>query len=81
MRLEASGPGCLGLRAFLVGAACSRDLATRTAAVIAVADDDVRKSLVKRFPYGVLSSEDPDGILILGIMNLHRAPDYWKHRV
>ena len=37
MRLEASGPGCLGSRALLVGAACSRDLATKTAAVVAVA--------------------------------------------
>jgi plasmid stabilization system protein ParE len=44
-------------------------------------DGDVRRSLVKRFPYGVLYSEEADGILILAVMNLHRAPDYWKHRV
>ncbi|MBK1618888.1 plasmid stabilization protein [Lamprobacter modestohalophilus] len=47
----------------------------------ATLDDDVRRSLVKRFPYGVLYSEESDGILILAVMNLHRAPDYWKHRV
>lgn len=46
-----------------------------------ILDGDVRRSLVKRFPYGVLYSEEPDGILILAVMNLHRAPDYWKHRV
>jgi hypothetical protein len=45
-----------------------------------VLDGDVRRSLVKRFPYGVLYSEETDGILILAVMNLHRAPDYWKHR-
>lgn len=44
-------------------------------------DGDVRRSLVKRFPYGVLYSEESTGILILAVMNLHRAPDYWKHRV
>lgn len=44
-------------------------------------DGDVRRSLVKRFPYGVLYSEDAGDILILAVMNLHRAPDYWKHRV
>jgi len=36
---------------------------------------------VKRFPYGVLYSEEADGIFILAVMNLHRAPDYWKRRV
>ena len=44
-------------------------------------DGDVRRSLIKRFPYGVLYSEETDGILILAVMNLHRAPGYWKHRV
>ena len=44
-------------------------------------DGEVRRSLVKRFPYSVLYSEEADGILILAVMNLHRAPDYWKHRV
>ncbi|MCK5649354.1 MAG: type II toxin-antitoxin system RelE/ParE family toxin [Gammaproteobacteria bacterium] len=43
-------------------------------------DGEVRRSLVKRFPYGVLYSEEINGIYILAIMNLHRHPDYWKHR-
>ena len=46
-----------------------------------ILDGDVRRSLVKRFPYGVLYSEEADGVFILAVMNLHRAPDYWKHRV
>jgi len=46
-----------------------------------ILDGEVRRSLVKRFPYGVLYSEDAGDILILAVMNLHRAPDYWKHRV
>lgn len=44
-------------------------------------ETDVRRCLVHRFPYGVLYSVEPNGIFILAVMNLHRAPDYWKHRL
>lgn len=44
-------------------------------------EDEVRRCLVHRFPYGVLYSVEPDGIFILAVMHLHRDPDYWKHRV
>jgi hypothetical protein len=43
-------------------------------------DEDIRRCLVKRFPYGVLYSEEQDGIWIIAIMHLHRSPDYWKQR-
>ncbi len=42
---------------------------------------EVRRCLVHRFPYAVLYSIEPQGIFILGIMHLHRDPDYWKHRL
>ncbi len=45
-----------------------------------VLDGDVRRSLVKRFPYGILYAQAEDGILILAVMNLHREPGYWKNR-
>ena len=45
-----------------------------------VLEDEVRRSLVKRFPYGVIYSEEQNGIFILAVMNLHRDPDYWKDR-
>lgn len=41
---------------------------------------DIRRSLVNRFPYGVLYSEDQEGLFIVAVMNLHRDPDYWKER-
>lgn len=44
-------------------------------------EPEVRRCLVHRFPYGVLYSVEPDGIFILAVMNLHRDPDYWKHRL
>lgn len=43
-------------------------------------EDDIRRCLTSRFPYGVLYSIETDGIFILAVMQLHRNPDYWKHR-
>lgn len=45
-----------------------------------VLEGEVRRSLVRRFPYGVLYSEAPDGIFVIAVMNLHRTPGYWKNR-
>ncbi|HPB82497.1 MAG TPA: type II toxin-antitoxin system RelE/ParE family toxin [Spirochaetota bacterium] len=42
---------------------------------------DVRRSLVKRFPYGVLYSHEDGFIFIIAVMHLHRDPEYWKDRV
>lgn len=43
-------------------------------------EGDVRRSLVRRFPYGILYSEEEGGIFIVAVMHLHRKPGYWKHR-
>ena len=42
--------------------------------------DGVRRSLVRRFPYGVLYTNQSGGIVIIAVMNLHRNPRYWKNR-
>ena len=43
---------------------------------------EIRRCQTKRFPYGVLYSvESNDQIYILAIMDLHRAPNYWKNRL
>ncbi|MGO9243341.1 MAG: type II toxin-antitoxin system RelE/ParE family toxin [Verrucomicrobiia bacterium] len=46
-----------------------------------VLEDNVRRCLVHRFPYGVLYSIGQDEIFILAVMHLHRDPGYWKSRV
>jgi len=46
-----------------------------------VLEGDVRRSLVRRFPFGVLYAEESDGILIVAVMNLHREPGYWRTRL
>ncbi len=45
-----------------------------------VLEGEVRRTLVKRFPYGILYSEEENGIFILAVMHLHRKPGYWHHR-
>lgn len=45
-----------------------------------ILENEVRRCLTHRFPYGVLYSIEKDGILILAVMHLHRDPEYWKKR-
>jgi plasmid stabilization system protein ParE len=45
-----------------------------------VIEQDIRRSLVRRFPYGILYLEQEKEIYILAVMHLHRDPEYWKHR-
>ena len=45
-----------------------------------IIEEDIRRSLVRRFPYGILYSEEQEGIYIVAVMHLHREPEYWKHR-
>lgn len=42
--------------------------------------EDVRRRLVRRFPYAVMYTIKPEGVRILGIMNLKRRPLYWVGR-
>jgi len=44
-------------------------------------EGEVRRCLTTRFPYGVLYSQEPNGIFVLAVMHLHRDPDYWKYRI
>ena len=46
-----------------------------------ILEDDIRRSLVRRFPYGLLYAEEEDKVFITAVMHLHREPDYWKHRM
>jgi len=40
-----------------------------------------RRSLIERFPYGIIYSAENDGIFIAAVMHLKRKPDYWKKRI
>ncbi len=46
-----------------------------------IVDGDVRRCLVKTFPFGILFRVCPDFFAVMAVMHLHRDPDYWKNRV
>jgi plasmid stabilization system protein ParE len=43
-------------------------------------DKDIRRCLVKRFPYGILYDIGVDKIIVIAVAHLHRKPDYWIDR-
>lgn len=43
-------------------------------------DEDVRRALLRRFPYGVYYCTEADHIQILAILHLHRSPSIWRSR-
>jgi toxin ParE1/3/4 len=45
-----------------------------------VMDEDVRRCLTRKFPYGILYTIEQDCILILAVMHCSREPGYWKSR-
>jgi toxin ParE1/3/4 len=45
-----------------------------------IVEEDVRRCLVNRFPYGIIYSIERGEIFILAVMHLRRHPDYWKTR-
>ena len=44
-------------------------------------EEDVRRCLVRVFPYSVLYTVEPDFILIIAVMHAKRRPGYWRHRL
>lgn len=45
-----------------------------------VIDEDVRRCLTRKFPYGILYTIEQEYILILAVMHCSREPRYWKNR-
>jgi plasmid stabilization system protein ParE len=42
---------------------------------------DIRRRVLRRFPYAILYQVDPDEIVILAVMHQRRQPDYWHGRI
>ena len=40
-----------------------------------------RRCRTSGFPYGIIYQVRKDVILVVGVMHLHRDPEYWKSRV
>ena len=43
-------------------------------------DFEIRRCLVRRFPYALLYAVEKDCAMIYAVMHVHRDPDYWKSR-
>ena len=42
---------------------------------------DLRRRLIRRFPYGVLYRIEQEEIVIVAVAHLRKKPGYWKNRV
>jgi len=45
-----------------------------------IIEDDVRRYLVRRFPYGLYYTLEGEVVVIWAVKHLHREPDYWQER-
>lgn len=45
-----------------------------------IVERDVRRLILRRFPYSVLYRIGPGQIRVLGINHQSRHPDYWRYR-
>jgi plasmid stabilization system protein ParE len=43
-------------------------------------EEDVRRYLIRRFPYGLHYTIEGEGVVIWAVKHLHRDPDYWQER-
>jgi len=46
-----------------------------------ILEGDLRRRLIKRFPFGILYRIEPEKILIVAVAHLRKKPGYWKKRV
>jgi toxin ParE1/3/4 len=46
-----------------------------------IVEEDVRRHLIKRFPFGIYYTIEDDYILIMAVMHMSRRPGYWKKRL
>ena len=61
-----------------------RDVFTRVTAnppIHAAVYQDVRKAVVKKFPYVVLYREEPTEVIVVAVFHTSRDPSIWQSRV
>jgi plasmid stabilization system protein ParE len=46
-----------------------------------IIEEDIRRCVARRFPYGVLYTVENDYVLIVAVMHGSREPGYWRHRI
>lgn len=46
-----------------------------------VIEGELRRRLVRRFPFGILYRIEPEEIVIVAVAHLRRKPCYWRKRI
>lgn len=41
----------------------------------------LRRALLRRFPFSLIYSEQPDAILVVAVAHQKRRPGYWRERI
>jgi len=42
---------------------------------------EVRRVMLKRFPYWLVVLERPDEVVVVAVAHMKRRPDYWRNRL
>lgn len=42
---------------------------------------EVRRVMLKRFPYWVVVLERPDEVVVIAVAHMKRRPEYWRNRL
>ena len=42
---------------------------------------NIRRRILRRFPFGILYAMEPARIVIVAVMHLRREPGYWQDRI
>jgi plasmid stabilization system protein ParE len=42
---------------------------------------ELRRCLLRRFPYGVIYRVENEGVLIVALAHVRRRPEYWRTRI
>jgi toxin ParE1/3/4 len=46
-----------------------------------VIEGELRRRLIRRFPFGILYRIEPEEIVIIAVAHLRRRPWYWRKRI
>lgn len=46
-----------------------------------IIEGELRRRLVRRFPFGILYYIDPNEIVFVAVSHLRRKPSYWRGRI
>jgi len=70
----------LGARFFAAVTTCPEGV-VRTPEMHRVIEDDIRRALVRKFPYAIFYDSDADTVTVYCVIHTSRNPEDWRRRV